>query len=64
MTEREHERAAIVAWLRGEASEARAEITDYRGRGDTVGALCAGERILALSYAAAAIERGEHIGKE
>lgn len=55
------ERERIVAWLRAEAREGRAEITDYRGRGDTTGALCAGERIITLRLAAEAIERGDHL---
>lgn len=64
MTEREQERAAVVAWLRSEAIIARAELAGYRGSGLTTEALCAGERIIALSSAAAEIERGDHIGKE
>lgn len=57
----EEERAAIVAWHRSQAGEARAEIVEYRGAGDIVGALCSGERILAHTHAAAAIERGDHL---
>jgi len=61
MTDAEKERAAIVAWLREEASGARSEIVEYRRAGDTVGALCSGERILTLKRVADAIERGNHL---
>lgn len=60
MTEADKERAEIVAWLRKQMEIEHGALTDYRGKGDTIGALCYGERLLAYSTASQAIESLAH----